>query len=463
MRITLSLIFLISTVGCGSKSNDAESSSPGVALSIGSPAAGTADSAADEKIPLADSLKNPVVEQLIQKARTAVVNGKHSAAIEALSQAIGFDAGDARLFRMRGDVYGLMGEYANARADFSLAIQAEPQNADLYNVRGYFLMTHGATGDAVADFDKAVELQPNLAVAWNNRGLVHLADSDFAAAEADFNKAVEIDPEYADALNNRGFARMKQGHLETALADLKQTIRQRPDYATAWNNTGLVYLQQENYEKAAEAFSEAVRLAPLDVRWLNHRRSALLKLERFEEASADTRRLNWLSTLSQLTIAANADSRNPQVWLQRATHLMNGAEYQAAVQDFTRALTVSPGNADALNGRATAWLKMGDLKQAIADCDESLVLQPSTTAYSVRGDAWFALKNLDQAIADFEAARRFDDTVAEAYLQRSTVHESAGEADLAKADLQKARQIRAGLAGQLGSAEPKTALPFPSE
>ena len=109
---------------------------------------------------LSDSVINPVVEQLFQKARQAARDGHSASAIEAVSQAIGIDPGDSRLFRLRGDIYTLVGEYANARADLALAIRNEPQNAELRNIRGYFLMSRGLQKEAVADFDKALQLNP---------------------------------------------------------------------------------------------------------------------------------------------------------------------------------------------------------------------------------------------------------------------------------------------------------------
>lgn len=461
MRTMLSFVFLVSLIGCGSKSGDAVKSAAGVTLSINNP---TDAGSSQQKAEPAETLGNPAVEQLIKKARAAVVAGQNALAVEALSQAIGVSPGDARLFRMRADVYVLMGENANARADFSLAVRAEPQNAELYNVRGYFLMTNGASADALTDFNKAIELNPKLAPAWNNRGLVHLANSSYEAAESDFGTAVELDNTYVDALNNRGFARLKLGRLDEALVDLKQTVKMKPDYTTAWNNCGLVYLQQENFTAAVEAFSEAVRLAPMDARWLNHRRAVYLKLEQFENATSDGRKIEWLAGLARLTNEATARSGDPQAWINRAVHLAAGSQFGAAVQDYSRALSLDPANTRALNGRAQAWLNTGDLKKAIADCDESLVVQPSTTAFSVRGDAWYALQNFDQAIEDFEAAKRFDEGVAAAYRSRADLHEQAGRKELAVADRQKADQIDAGLAGQLSeSDQPQQAVPFPEE
>lgn len=401
-----------------------------------------------------------VVDQLLQKAQQAVNAGQHAVAIEALSQAIGINAGDARLFRWRAEVYTAVGEYASARADLSMAIQVDPQNAELYNLRGYFLMTHGASGDAAADFDRSIEINPELAAAYNNRGLLKLAAGKYADAEADFTKAVQVDPKYPDAWNNRGFARLKNERPEEAAKDLRQAVKLKPDYATAWNNLGLVHLEQEDFQAAVKAFDQAVAQSPLDGRWLRHRRAALLKLDRFDEASRDAQTLRWLTRLDQLTDAARDRPGSPKAWLDRAAHLVQMKQYAAAAADYTRALQLSPADVAALNGRAFVWLQTGAFRQAVADCDESLVVQPSSEAFSLRGDAWLAMGNLDQAIEDFESARRFDPVVAEAYRRRATQREADGRSDEAAADRKMAEQISAGLSGKVATQD-REPVPFP--
>ncbi len=165
----------------------------------------------------------------------------------------------------------------------------------------------------------------------------------------------------------------------------------------------------------------------MDMRWLSHRRAALLKLNRFAEAQKAGATLAWLEQLNQLSQQASRNARNPAAWIVRGKHLMNGSQYGAAIQDFTRALIVSPGNPDALTGRASAWMATGDLQKAMLDCDESIVVRSSQEAHSLRGDLWMLLENVDNAISDFETAGRFDEQVAVAYEKRANDRQEAGQ------------------------------------
>ncbi len=464
MRRILFYSLVFCTAGCGSDSSSPEKAA-GISLSISNPASGssvekTGESVSGTPSPSERNLESPAVRQLIQKANAAVVAGQHRVAVEAMSQAIGQTPEDANLYRIRADVYVLLQEMANARADYSTALKLSPQNAGLYNVRGYFLMTQGLKDEAIADFDHAIRLDPAFAPAWNNRGLTGIAAQDFAAAITDFSKAIEADRKYADAWNNRGFAKMKLNRSEEALPDIREAIQLKEANPTAWNNLGLAYMQLQQFAEAEKAFSRLIELSPMDARWFNHRRSALLKQEKFAEAQQDARQIEWLNGLNTLTQRAVANAGNPKSWIDRAEHLMAGQQYGAAIQDFTRAIAVNPGNTDALTGRAMAWMQTGDLQKAMQDCDESIVCEASPRSYSLRADLWMMMKNCDQAIEDFEAASRFDEKVAEAYEMRAEKLRDT-EPEKAAADLEKAREIRSALAGTNDKTVEAKPVPFP--
>lgn len=430
--------------GCGKSSTD----SAILPLSIPGPGS---KAEADVKSPTAAAATTVLpqysesVRQLLQNADTGLKSGRPKAAVEALSQAIGLMPEDSSLFRMRADVYTMLGENANARADYSTAIRLSPASSDLYNHRGYFLMSHGLKAEAKADFNKAIELNPKHVAAHNNRGLLSLTDQDFKSADADFTRAIENDRMNADAWNNRSFARMKQGQLTEAMADIREALKLNEKYVNAWNNCGLIAMQQEDFSEAEKAFSRASELDPMDPRWLNHRKNALLKLNRLEDAQKLTAEIDWLTELTALSQQAGRNARNPNGWIARGKHLLERDRHDAAILDFTRALTVSPGNPEALLERAAVWMSKGDMQKAMTDCEQSLVSRPTLEAYSFRGDLWLKLDNIDQALSDFESARRFDEQLAATYELRAAKSKAAGDTEKHSADMARAAEIREAL------------------
>ena len=429
---------------CGCSKQQADSSAAGnpaaVPLAISAPQPDAANGKSGTDWP-------PEIRSLLQRASGSVKQGRHAAAVEALSQAIGIRPDDAVLFRMRGDVYALIGENANARADFSTAIRLQPRNADLYNFRGYFLMSHGLGKDALADFDQAVLLNPSHTAALNNRGLLRLSEQDYVVAEADFSKAIESNSDFADAWNNRGFARMKKQELEPAMSDIRQALKLNENYVTAWNNRGLIAMQQQNYAEAVQAFGRAVELEPFDVRWVGHRRGALLKMERYNEAQADASRIEWLTRLQQVSQEVRRSPGSAEGWLQRGRLLMEGSEFAAAAEDLTRVLMLSPKHPEALTARARCWVELKDTEKAMQDCDEAVAAGAVAEASSLRGDLWAAKQEYDRALADYEAAQRFDAEVADIREARAEQFRAAGKTAEADADMAEARRIREALNG----------------
>ena len=461
MRTFLLSLCWLTITGCGSQTPPETVNSPGnsagVTLALRNP---DARNNAASSLSSLDAEQQRAIEQLIVRAQVAVEHGQIPQAIEALSQAIGIDPSDTRLLCMRADVYSTSGEQATARADFSSAILADPANAELRNIRGYFLMTQGIYGEALTDFAKAIDLDPSLSVAWNNRGLVYLHQGEYVLAAEQFLAAVNGDSEYVDGWNNLGFACLKQTKFDEALQNIERAIELNPEYIPAWNNRGLINMETKDYEAACIAFTRAIELADLDPRWYLHRQVALQKLHRFDEAAADQHTIAWIGRLSESNQHLNHDMQDAARWVARGNCLAEGQRYDAAINDYTNALKLEPDNINALNSRARVQAALGELTKAMDDCDQSIFIQPTLEALSIRGDAWLAMNNLDQAIEDFEAAQRLDESFAEAYRRRAKFHNSKGNKAAAEKDLKAAQRIEDALAGRLpaNNTEP---IPFP--
>lgn len=416
-------------MGCGSGESSPEA---GVTLSINNP---------QSKVDPSQPVEQKAIADVMKKAQAFAARGMGAKAIEVLGQGIGVAPDNANLYRMRAEVYNASGEYASAMADYSAAVRLSPQDAKLHNVRGFFLMARGDAKRAEADFSKAVELDPKFAEAWNNRGLIFLAGNQSDRAIADFSQAIKTKDDYVDAHNNLGFAFYKAKKFDQAEASLNRALQINPDYVNAYNNRGLVRLQTKETDKAVADFTEAIKRNRFDVQYYVSRRVALLALKQTTAAAADAQRINWLTGLNTMNTRVRQDRGNPAVYIDRGRYFEQAGEQEEAIVDYTRALQLNPGSNDALVRRAAALNVIGRYDQAIADCDSALRLMDSPTAHSVRGDAWMKKGDVDQAIADFELAERFDRSVAQAYLMRAEKMEKAGDPAAAAEDRRHAKSL----------------------
>ena len=142
-------------------------------------------------------------------------------------------------------------------------------------------------------------------------------------------------------------------------------------------------------------------------------------------------------------VTANADiaQRNPP-------------DLDEAITRLTEVLRLDPKDAEAHKDRGIAYMRKGRyvrqrdylgqgvLDKAIADFTRAIWLRPGdANAYFLRGTAHRANGNLDKAIADFTAAIRIDPRDAKSYNGRSVAYREKGEPNHAKVDKVRFMQL----------------------
>ncbi len=110
-----------------------------------------------------------------------------------------------------------------------------------------------------------------------------------------------------------------------------------------------------------------------------------------------------------LAVPGRVSAETAREYLDRGKVLILKGEYDKAVSDFDKALSINPKNADAFRNRGLAWLRKGDRDKAIADFTKSLGIDPkSAWAYTNRGLAWWRKGEYDKALPDYLKAVEID-------------------------------------------------------
>lgn len=113
-----------------------------------------------------------------------------------------------------------------------------------------------------------------------------------------------------------------------------------------------------------------------------------------------------------------------------------------AMADFSGAIRLDPGLADAWNGRGMLLQELDDHEAAIADFDVALRLQPrSWIVFNNRGVSWQATGNTSRALEDFNEALALNPRYAMALANRGAVWRSLGDATRARQDLDTALRL----------------------
>ena len=114
-------------------------------------------------------------------------------------------------------------------------------------------------------------------------------------------------------------------------------------------------------------------------------------------------------------------------------------QYDEAIKDYDKAISLDPNYAHAYFGRGVAKHKLQQYDEAIKDYDKAISLDPNDAhAYFGRGVAKDKLQQYTEAIKDYDKAISLDPNYARVYNNRGLAKENMGQLQAAKADYEKA-------------------------
>jgi len=94
-----------------------------------------------------------------------------------------------------------------------------------------------------------------------------------------------------------------------------------------------------------------------------------------------------------------------QVAVEKGLRLANRGEYQKAIVEYERAISLNPHDREAWFGRGDASLQLGKFDEAISDYDAALAINPkNANILGNRGLAKYRKGDDEGAIADYTAA-----------------------------------------------------------
>jgi tetratricopeptide (TPR) repeat protein len=193
---------------------------------------------------------------------------------------------------------------------------------------------------------------------------------------------------------------------------------------------GTAYDRKKDFDRALTDYSEAVRLMPTSPDALRARALVYAQKNDIDHAIAD------LDTEILLRPGLYA-------YLFRGNLHQDKGQYDAAIDDFSRALDLQPNSFDAYNGRCWTRALIGkDLQAALADCNSALGLNSAAAeAVDSRGLVYFRLGQFAQAISDYSAALSFNPKEASSLYIRGLAKLRLGKTEDGNTDVAAAKAI----------------------
>jgi tetratricopeptide (TPR) repeat protein len=253
-----------------------------------------------------------------------------------------------------------------------------------------------------------------LAAAYNKVATVFIELGVFHQAIYASDQAIRLKPGEAEPFYNRGRAHSewekgRRPDRDAALRDLSEAIRLKPDYAEAFAERGRVVMESRQgkgrqihealTKRAWDDLDHAVRLAPTS--------SAVHYIRAIVHISLN----DTTAALSDLDRAINLDLDDAKSYYQRGSIYLQQNKPEQAIADLNKAIELRRDYGSAIEARAFAHERVGNLESAEHDYRDRIGQQPNRSGLTFRrGVVRFCLGKFEHAAADFSnSADGWDD------------------------------------------------------
>ncbi len=318
-----------------------------------------------------------------EQARTTLEDGlTHSAlrqdqaALAALSEALRLDPNLQGAWSARGVVRRRLGDQTGALEDFYEATRRDPQDVHSWFQCGELHAERREHRQAIDAFTAVLCLEPNDWEAYRQRGLCYGHCGEVDKAIADQTKAIELAPDDPQAYCHRADLYRLRDDLDRAFTDYTAAIDRTKDRSLAggaYRGRGMIALHWQKYNQAIQDLTRALEYDPADSTAQRARCLAYLRNGEWTNALLDAEEL----------IQHNTDDH--VAYKLRGQAYMGLKDYRRAHEDFSRALRKGR-DAETFYLRARAKVHLGDIQEAIFDCNDATAINPHLAgAFYLRG------------------------------------------------------------------------------
>lgn len=241
-------------------------------------------------------------------------------------------------------------------------------------------------------FNQVIGAKPYQAEPWFFRAVAKLYLEDYKGSEEDCSEALKRNNFMVRAYMCRSYARMNLKNYKGAIEDCEKGLEFDIDNKVFMQNRAIAYLNLKDYAETKKYLAEYISKFSGEV--TGYMISGQLKIE-----TGDT---------------------------------------LAAVEDFSRAISIDRYFAPARSGRAYAYLLLEKYSNAIPDLDEAIRLEPEVPSYYInRGLARYNVNNLRGTLDDFDRVITLDPNNELAYFNRGIIRQQVGDFNRAIEDFDK--------------------------
>jgi predicted O-linked N-acetylglucosamine transferase (SPINDLY family) len=331
-----------------------------------------------------------------------------------------------------GLVLAAIGHADAAIATYRKALKLAPDAGKLHLGLGVAQFAAGRLPEAAQATRRALAREPRLAEAHAHLGRILAAQGEPDAARASFGRALEMAPDHVAGHVWLGDFEARRGHWEAAVSAYRQAVALEPRHERAHLGLAAALGATGHHAAAADNFRAAayLRSSPEAYGGLARELPALGNMDEAAAAARTALRLEPADATLRAELAAVLAASGDATAPARALSDLEREEAQARI-----AVGATPGNPEAHFSLAVTLGKLGRLREAIAECRETLRLKPDH--FPAWSSLLFNVNYLgDEPIADMVAEAKAYGAAVAAKIPPRTVHAN---------DRDPSRRLRLGL------------------
>ena len=352
-----------------------------IALSFG-PGTQNARSSALLPVPSPDlSRLDPVVQRQLSHARSE---------FEAESHKQGASP------RELADAYGQLGKLYHsytllnaAEACYQNAISLMPREFSWRYYLAQAYHTEGNLSEAISSYESALSLRPNELLIEVRLGDAQFLRNEPDLAESLYEKALSTDPSCAAALAGRGNIALYRQDYKAAVKWFESALTADPNAKGLYYPLALAFRGLGAIEKAQASLARRSAGVPAlrDPLMDNLRELATGKQTFWMRGWRAFQSGDFVKAAEEYGKMVAADLDDPIAWMELGSALVKMGKIKDALQDYRRAVDLSPGTAAAHQNLAMCLTQLGMAEEAVQHYREAMQLDPGLT------HAYFHLAN----------------------------------------------------------------------
>ncbi|WP_343527657.1 tetratricopeptide repeat protein [Sphingomonas sp.] len=317
--------------------------------------------------------------------------------------------------------------YVVTDKEVAAAAADTPTSAYEYGQRALLYVSRGMRQEAIADYGKAIELNPNNVWAMANRAITRIEMGDLAGAKEDLSRADKIDPNHGPTHLARGMIAERENRPKDAIAAYGKVLEQDPTDLFALDRRGRAYYMIGDAKRGMAdrqaAVDAGIKAAPEAANAYVDRSNLLIDQQRYAEAIKD------------LDHALSIEPGNAQALANRAIAQAWSGNYEAAGKDLTAVEAIAPRNITAMRARGLVAQRQGKDRDAITAYSKALEIDPGDIfALSHRAESAYRLQEYDSVLKDMATILAIQPRLIEAHMLRAnTLLRQHKEAELTAA------------------------------